>query len=104
MTKEGPTPEGKGGGKGARHHVVGPKARHLKGKGKAKEAGDVMEHGEIWTTRALSTKRLHSLQPFQPTVGMTSQQNSLLIELFVNSSIFSPSLFSIGGSTFNSKF
>ncbi|KAG0585653.1 hypothetical protein KC19_2G028000 [Ceratodon purpureus] len=27
-----------------------------------------MDHGEIWTTRVLSTKRLHSLQPFQAIV------------------------------------
>ena len=79
MTKEGPVPEGKGGagGKGARHHLGGPKVRQLKGKGKAKEAGDVMDHGEIWTTRVLSTKRLHSLQPFQAIVGMTSQNQIL---------------------------
>jgi hypothetical protein len=34
-------------------------------------------HGETWTTRVLSTKRLHSLQPFQAIVGKTSQDEIL---------------------------
>lgn len=79
MTKEGPTPDGKGGvggGKGGRHQLGGPKVRQLKGKGKAKEAGDVMDHGEIWSTRVLSTKRLQSLQPFQAILGKPSHRKN----------------------------
>jgi len=72
VTKEGSTPEGKGGvgrGKGSRHQLNGPKVRQLKGKGKAKEVGDVMDHREIWSTKASNTKHLQCLQPFQAIVG-----------------------------------
>lgn len=73
MTKEGPVTKGKGGGgggvgKGPRHlHPRGPRVRQLRGKGKAKEAGDAVDHADIWTARIPTAKRLHSLQPLQAT-------------------------------------
>lgn len=76
MTKEGPVTKGKGGGgggvgKGPRHlHPRGPRVRQLRGNGKAKEAGDAVDHADIWTARIPTAKRLHSLQPLQATTGM----------------------------------
>lgn len=71
VTREGPPGEGKGGvGKGVGgigktgRPFGGAKVRQLKGKGKAKEAGDAMD-GELWTARMSTSKRHHSLQPSQ---------------------------------------
>lgn len=78
VTREGAAPEGKGGvggkGGGGNNNKGGrplgpPKVRQLKGKGKAKEAGDIMD-GDLWTTRTSTSKRLHSAQPSQAILGM----------------------------------
>ncbi len=71
MTREGQLRDGKGGvgkgGGGAGKGLLGGKNKQLKGKGKAKEAGDAMD-GELWTTRMPTSKRRHSLHPSQSTI------------------------------------
>jgi hypothetical protein len=72
VTREGQLRDGKGGvGKGGggvgKGLLGGGKNKQLKGKGKAKEAGDAMD-GELWTTRMPTSKRRHSLHPSQSII------------------------------------